>query len=165
MDVVTCVKVLAWYDNEPSPWSPTLYGLITLPPHFPGSRGSPWLSSGEPITHCLWWPPGHAAGRHLAPYLASADPRIRPGLEWHPNGIPVAVRVDAQGAVASTPSSPPAEPDIRRDALARQLIAVRRVEHEGEVVERALAARGRRFDRHEREVVEQLRAAGYLREH
>jgi sulfide:quinone oxidoreductase len=161
--VAEAIAARAGADIEPRPWSPTLYGVLTLPPHFPGTRGSPWLQSGEPITHCLWWPPGHAAGCHLAPFLASTDPRVRPGLDWHPNGIPLAIDVGDHRAENATAPTPPAEPDIRRDALARQLIALRRVEHEGHVAERALEARGRSFDRHEREVVQQLRAAGYLR--
>ena len=46
----------------------------------------------------------------------------------------------------------------------RRLMAVRRAEREGEKLEHALERRGEEFDRHERAVVLQLRAAGYLRE-
>ena len=75
----------------------------------PAERGSPWLEGGEPMTHCLWWPPGHAAGRHLAPYLAASDPGVRPGLEWHPNGLPVAVEVGGADQAAAWP--PPGRSD------------------------------------------------------
>jgi len=27
-------------------------------------------------TRALWWPPGKIAGRYLAPYLATARPRV-----------------------------------------------------------------------------------------
>jgi sulfide:quinone oxidoreductase len=155
------IAATAGAEIDPRPWSPILYGLLTVPPHFGGARGSPWVRPGEPITHCLWWPPGHAAGRHLAPYLAATDPRVRPGLEWHPNGIPIAVSLAGATGVATTASSPdPAL--VRRDAMERQLLAIRRAEREGETLERALEARGRDFERHERDVVQRLRAAGYL---
>lgn len=152
-------------DVEPGPWSPVLYGILTLPPHFAGAPGSPWLDSGEPLAHCLWWPPGHAAGRHLGPYLASRDPGVRPGLEWHPGGLPVAVPVgaDPHGEAGTAPSVP-AEASARHDAMTRQLMAIRRAEREGERLEHALDRRGEEFERHEREVIQRLRAAGYLRD-
>jgi sulfide:quinone oxidoreductase len=158
------IAAAAGADIEPRPWSATLYGIVTLPPHFPAATGSPWLRKGQPVTHCLWWPPGHVAGRHLAPYLASSDPGVRPGIEWHPNGIPVAVPVGGQTGEAATAPARPAEAAVRQDAIARRLLAIRRAEHEGAEVEHALEIRSREFDRHEREVVQQLRAAGYLRE-
>jgi sulfide:quinone oxidoreductase len=162
--VAESIAAAAGAKIEPRPWAPVLYGLLMLPPHFSGARGSPWIRPGEPITHCLWWPPGHATGRYLAPYLATDDPRVRPGLEWHPNGIPIAIPVAGATEAATTPS-PPDEGAVRRDAIQRQLLAIRRAEQEGETVERTLEARGRDFERHEREVVQQLRAAGYLQEH
>src|SRR5919108_1328573 len=102
-----------------APRSPVLYRILTLPPHFTGTRGSAWLEDGEPATHCLWWPPGHVAGRHLGPYLASRDPGVRPGLEWHPNGLPVAVEVGGRGAEAGAVGAP-SEDVLRHDALVRQ---------------------------------------------
>jgi sulfide:quinone oxidoreductase len=149
---------------DPRPWSATLHGILMVPPHFPVPPGSPWIRQREPVTHCLWWPPGHVAGVHLAPYLASQDPGVRPGLEWHPNGIPVAVPVaEAAGAAATTPAAP-ADSAMRQDAIARQLMAVRRIEHEGEEVGHALEIRSHEVARHQAEVIKQLRAAGYLRE-
>jgi sulfide:quinone oxidoreductase len=162
--VAEAVAAAAGADVAPQPFAPVLYGVLMLPPHFAGARGSPWVRHGEPITHCLWWPPGHAAGRYLAPYLAAADPRVRPGLEWHPNGIPIAVPL-AGATEAATTSRPPDAESVRRDAMQRQLLAIRRAEQEGESVGRALEARGRDVERHEREVVQRLRAAGYLQEH
>jgi len=158
------IAAAAGADIDPRPWSATLYGIVTLPPHFPAARGSPWLRKGEPVTHCLWWPPGHVAGRHLAPYLASSDPGVRPGIEWHPNGIPVAVPVGGQTGEAATMATMPAEAAVRQDAIARRLLAIRRAEHEEAEVAHALEIRSHEFDRHEREVVQQLRAAGFLRE-
>jgi sulfide:quinone oxidoreductase len=149
---------------DPEPWSPTLYGFLTLPPHFPSTAGSPWLDDGEPVTHCLWWPPGHVAGRHLAPYLASVDRGVRPGLDWHPNGVPVAVTVAEYADTDVTVPSAPTEADVSRDARTRQLIAVRRAGREGQRLEHELERRLEAFERHEREVAAQLRAAGYLRE-
>jgi hypothetical protein len=67
------------------------------------------------------------------------------------------------GAVTAPPPAP--EDSVRRDAITRQLMAIRRAEREGEAVSRTLEARGRDFERHEHEVIEQLRAAGYLQEH
>jgi sulfide:quinone oxidoreductase len=156
------IAAAAGADVDPRPWSATLYGILTLPPHFPGRPGSPWVREGEPVTHCLWWPPGHVAGRHLAPYLASHDPGVRPGLDWHPNGIPVAVHIGERADEARMAPAPPDEAAVRQDAIARQLLAVRRAEHEGAQVEHALEIRGEEFARHHREVVQQLQAAGYL---
>jgi hypothetical protein len=150
-------------DVTPTPWSPVLHGLLTLPPHFPGARGSPWLDDGEPVTHCLWWPPGHVAGRHLAPYLAASDRGVRPGLGWHPNGVPVAVEVGGEdGAAAEPPAAAPSDDAIRRDVLTRQLMAIRRIERDGRQLEHELEGRRREFERHERETIERLEAAGYL---
>lgn len=150
-------------DVTPTPWSPVLHGLLTMPPHFPGARGSPWLDDGEPVTHCLWWPPGHVAGRFLAPYLAASDRGVRPGLGWHPNGLPVAVEVgDGAGDATAAPPAPVSEEAIRRDVMTRQLMTIRRAEREGIQLEHELQRRGSEFDRHERETVEQLEAAGYL---
>jgi sulfide:quinone oxidoreductase len=151
-------------DIEPTAWSPTLYGLLTLPPHTPGARGSPWLPDGEPVTHSLWWPPGHVAGRHLAPYLARRDPGVRPGLERHPNGLPVAVPVGHDDAAATDgPAAVSSEAALRHDALTRQLLAIRRAEREGEHVGLDLKRRLDEVDRHGQEVVGMLEAAGYLR--
>jgi sulfide:quinone oxidoreductase len=150
-------------DITPEPWSRTLYGIVTVPPHFPGAPGSPWLPDGEPVTHCLWWPPGHVAGRHLAPYLASLDPGVRPGLEWHPNGVPVAVSVGQYAETAGAAPSAPTEAAVRKDAVTRQLLAARRAAQEGQSLERELERRLEGLERREREVIGELRAAGYLR--
>jgi len=159
------IAAQAGADVEPNPWSPVLYGILALPPHFPGPPGSPWLDHGEPVTHCLWWPPGHVAGRHLAPYLSSVDPGVRPGLEWHANGLPIAVPVDMDAdAQAGAPPSVPSEAAVRHDAITRQLMAIHRAEREGAKLEQALERRGREFERHEREVIQRLHAAGYLRD-
>ena len=144
----------------PAPWSPVLWGILTLPPHFPGARGSPWLDGGEPVAHCLWWPPGHVAGRHLAPYLATRDHGIRPGLEWHPNGLRLAVPVTSSPE-ARSPGAP-SEEAVRHDALARQLLAIRRAEYEGEHLGTELKERLREFEQHEWKVIARLEAAGYL---
>jgi len=92
------------------------------------------------------------------------DPGVRPGLEWHPNGIPVAVPVAEHAPEAATAPATPTEAAIRQDAITRQLMAIRRAEHEGEELEHTLERKGKEFDRHQREVVQQLRAAGYLRD-
>lgn len=156
------IAAQAGADVEAEAWSSTLYGILTLPPHFPGERGSPWLADGEPASHCLWWPPGHVAGRYLAPFLASRDRGVRPGLEWHPNGLPVAVHVEASSPVET--SAPSSDEALRHDALSRQLMAIRRTEREGESLGRELGRELADFDRHEREVVKRLKAAGYLRD-
>jgi hypothetical protein len=158
------IAAAAGADVDPEPWRPTLYGILTLPPHFPGPPGSPWLDNREPISHCLWWPPGHVAGRHLAPFLASSDPGVRPGLEWHPNGVPLAVPVGWDEGTAVAAPAAPREAALRQDAMTRQLMAIRRAEHEEERVQHALERRAEEFDLHEREVINRLRAAGYLQE-
>ena len=149
-------------DVVPTEWSPVLHGLLTLPPHFPGPTGSPWLDNGAPVTHCLWWPPGHVAGRHLAPYLASSDRGVRPGLGWHPNGLPVAVEVGGNDGAAVPPAAAPSDEAIRRDVLVRQMLAIRRIERDGKRLEHELEGRRSEFVRHERETIQQLEAAGYL---
>ena len=149
-------------DVVPTEWSSVLHGLLTLPPHFPGPRGSPWLENGEPVTHCLWWPPGHVAGRHLAPYLASSDHGVRPGLGWHPNGLPVAVEVGGNEGAAMSAAAAPSDEAIRRDVLVRQMMAIRRIERDGTRLGHELERRRSEFVRHERETIEQLEAAGYL---
>jgi sulfide:quinone oxidoreductase len=158
------IAAAAGANVHPEPWSPTLYGFLTLPPHFPSAAGSPWCDDGEPVTHCVWWPPGHVAGRHLAPYLASVDSGVRPGLDWHPNGVPVTVPVAEYAEADVTAPSAPTEAAVSRDARTRQLMAVRRVGREGQRLEHELERRLEAFERHEREVVAELRAAGYLRE-
>ena len=150
-------------DVAPTPWSPVLHGLLTIPPHFSGAAGSPWLDDGQPVTNCLWWPPGHVAGRHLAPYLAASDPGLRPGLGWHPNGLPVAVEVGGDNAAATgSPVAVPTEEAIRRDARTRQLMAMRRTEGEGRQLMHELEGLRSEFERHQRETVKRLEAAGYL---
>jgi len=89
---------------------------------------------------------------------------VRPGLEWHPHGIPVAVRVEERAAEAAGTLATPTDAAIRRDVITRQLLAVRRAEREGEKLEHTLERKGEEFDRHQRVVVEQLRTAGYLRD-
>jgi hypothetical protein len=51
----------------------------------------------------------------------------------------------------------------RRYAATRELLAVRRIEHDGDRRVRELTLRLRRFDAREALVVTQLRAAGFLR--
>jgi sulfide:quinone oxidoreductase len=150
-------------DVTPTPWSGVLHGLLTIPPHFSGATSSPWLDDGDPVTHCLWWPPGHVAGRHLAPYLAASDPGVRAGLGWHPNGLPVAVEVGGDSAAATgSPVAVPTEEAIRRDARTRQLMAMRRTEGEGRQLMHELESLRSEFERHQRETVKRLEAAGYL---
>lgn len=161
--VAESLAALAGAEVEPSPWSPLLHGLLMLPPHFAAERGSPWLPDGEPLTHCLWWPPGHVAGPRLGPLLARRDPGLRPRLEWHPNGIPLTV---SAGSVASAGSGPPghepSEEAARNDSILRQLLALRRAEREGEALDHELERRRGEFDRMRDEVVARLEAAGYL---
>ena len=159
--VAEAIAAASGADVDPQPWSSVLHGFLTLPPRFPGAPGSPWLADGDPATHCLWWPPGHVAGRHLAPYLASSDRGIKPGLAWHPRGLPIAI--DVHGPSNGGPSPPPVtEAAMRQDAISRQLLAVRRAEREGVRLEHSLERLGEEFERHERHVIQQLRAAGYL---
>jgi sulfide:quinone oxidoreductase len=149
-------------DLTPTPWSTVLHGILALPPHFPGAQGSPWLDGDEPVAHCLWWPPGHVSGRHLASYLAEDDPGVEPGLHWHPDGLPLAVPIRAGHVSKHGHGRPPSEEALRHDAMTRQTIAMRRLEREGEHVTLELERRRAEFERHEREVVKELRAAGYL---
>src|SRR3954464_6881114 len=127
-----------------------------MPAHFPGPGGSPWLPSGEPVAHCLWWPPGHVAGRHLAPYLASIDKTVKPDLPWHPPGLPIAAPL-AQ-APATGDGSAAGGAALRHDAISRQVMAARRTAREGEHLVQVLRRRGQDFDRHEEEVIAELRA-------
>jgi sulfide:quinone oxidoreductase len=151
-------------DITPTPWSAVLYGMLTLPPRYPGAPGSPWLADGEPTTNCVWWPPGHVAGRHLAPYLAAGDRGVRPGLERHPAGLPVAAPVGGDAAAGDDgPAGASSEEDLRHDALTRQLLALRRAEREGEDLGHDLKRRLDEVERHGQEVIGKLEAAGYLR--
>jgi hypothetical protein len=63
-----------------------------------------------------------------------------------------------------TAPSAATEAAIGRDAMTRQLMAVRRAGREGQRLEHELERRLEVFERREREVVAELRAAGYLRE-
>ncbi len=159
--VAEAIAATAGAEVDPKPWASVLHGFLTLPPRFPSPPGSPWIRDDEPATHCLWWPPGHAAGRYLAPYLASVDRGVKPGLEWHPKGLPIAVEVKGPSD-AGPPPSPASEAAMRQDATSRQLMAVRRAEREGVKLEHSLERLGEEFERHERHVIQQLRAAGYL---
>jgi hypothetical protein len=160
--VAEAIAAEAGADVVPSEWSSVLHGLLTLPPHFPGPPGSPWLDNRQPVTHCLWWPPGHVAGRHLAPYLASSDRGVRPGLGWHPNGLPVAVEIRENDGAVMPPGAAPSDETIRRDVLVRQMMAIRRIERDGRRLGNELERRRSEFERHERETIQQLEAAGYL---
>ena len=98
------------------------------------------------------------------PYLAARDPGVRPGLERHPNGLPVAVPVGHdRSSEAAARADPSSEEELRHDALTRQLLAIRRMEREGEHLSLDLKRRLEEVERHEHEVVGRLEAAGYLR--
>jgi hypothetical protein len=56
----------------------------------------------------------------------------------------------------------PTEEAIRRDARTRQLMAMRRTENEGRQLMHELESRRSEFERHQRETVKRLEAAGYL---
>jgi hypothetical protein len=77
--------------------------------------------------------------------------------------VPVAVPVGDYASEAPAAQGP-GEREVRHDAITRQLMAARRSEREGRKLGRELERLAQEFDEHEREVVEQLRAAGYLRE-
>ena len=63
-----------------------------------------------------------------------------------------------------TPSeATPSDETIRRDVLVRQMIAIRRIEREGRRLDDELEGRRSEFVRHEREIIQELEAAGYLR--
>ncbi len=138
---------------------PRLQGVIV----FPGRSlsGSVWIRSGEPRTHCLWWPPGRTAGAHLARYLAGRDPAIHHGLVWHPHGLPVDVPVANLGRGGGAVAAPD-EAMFEYDARDRELLALARLERESVRSERRLERELRELDRRQRAVVEQLEAAGYL---
>jgi hypothetical protein len=58
----------------------------------------------------------------------------------------------------------PARPGaLERDAVARQLLAIRRTGRASERLQRLLEQRGEEFERHEQEVIARLEQAGYLR--
>ncbi len=75
--------------------------------------------------------------------------------------IPVAVRVESSSSAEVT--SPASEDALRLDALSRQLMAIRRGGREGDHLAHELRQEMAEFERHEREVVKRLEAAGYLR--
>jgi hypothetical protein len=147
---------------EPTPWSPVLHGILAVPPHFPDGPGSIWQHDGEPLTDCLWWPPGHVAGRYLAPFLAARDPGLRPGIPWHPRGLPIAVELESELPEPASTGDARSPDALRQEARDRQLLAMRRSERQGERtlvdMERHMAD----FERREREVIDHLQAAGYL---
>ena len=140
---------------------PRLHGVFVLPGR--SLAGSTWIHPGEPLTHCLWWPPGRAAGAYLAPYLSARDEAVRHGLVWHPHGLPVDVPVAQLGGEAPpTAVARPGEEAFRRDALDRDLLALARLERESARSERSLERGLRELERRQRAVVQQLEAAGYL---
>ena len=110
------IAAAAGGDVEPEPWSRTLFGILTLPPHFPAAPGSPWLRDAGPSATASGGRPGTWRAA-TAPYLASVDPGVRPGLDWHPNGIPIAVPMGEYAGAAATASTAPTEESIRQDAI------------------------------------------------
>ena len=115
------------------------------------------------MTNCLWWPPGHVAGRYLAPYLAATDPGVRPGLGWHPNGLPVAVEVGGgEAAATGSPVAVTSEQAIGRDARTRQVMALHRAERQGTQLVHELEGLRSELERRQRATIERLEAAGYL---
>lgn len=150
-------------DLTPEPCAPILYGILAVPAHFPGPTRSVWLADGEPMSHCLWWPPGHVTGRYLAPYIAARDPAVHTGLLWHPPGIHVATNVaDESPSQWASLGESPSEEAVESDAHARQLLALRRSERKAQQLEHALDRGHDEFEQHERTVIERLEAAGYL---
>jgi len=75
----------------------------------------------------------------------------------------MAVRLDDRRAPEPEPrAGAPSEDALRHDALTRRLMAIRRTEREGERLGLELQEKGVEFERHEREVIKRLEAAGYL---
>ena len=75
-------------DLTPTPWSAVLYGLLTLPPRYPGARGSPWMPTGSP-------PPTASGGRPATWPAATSRPTSRratgacdPGSSTTPRACP-----------------------------------------------------------------------------
>ena len=67
-------------DVTPAPWSTVLYGMLTLPPHYPGARGSPWLAD-RGAGHALRVVAARACGRSPPRPLPC---RARPGGQARP---------------------------------------------------------------------------------
>ena len=73
----------------------------------------------------------------------------------------VEVGGDDEPATGS-PAAVPTEEAVRRDARTRQLMAIQRAGREGTQLVHDLESRRSEFERHYRETVKRLEAAGYL---
>ena len=102
------------------------------PTTLPGPPDSVWLDNGEPITHCLWWPPGHVTSRTSPPASQRATPVVRSRC----SGIRAVLRSPPSGGRGSEQlSSRTAMPEPSRRTPARAgCLAIRRTERVGKNV-------------------------------
>jgi sulfide:quinone oxidoreductase len=144
-------------------WEPRLRGILS-PPERALSQ-SVWVREGEPLTHCLWWPPGRVTGPRLAPYIARRDPTLHLDFAWHPHGLPLDIPIaglDAGTADSQAAPAWPSESAQLQDAGQREILAMRRANRAAWALERELEEELKQFELHERAVVAELRRAGYL---
>ena len=137
------IAAAAGGDVEPEPWSRTLFGILTLPPHFPAAPRfalAPRCRARQPLplvaARARGGPPPRALPRICGPW-GQTRPRLAP------HGIPIAVPMGEYAGAAATASTAPTEESIRQDAITRRLMAVRRAEREGEKLEPRSSAAAR----------------------
>ena len=149
--------------GTPTRYRPRLRGIIVDPSHWLDQPV--WVHPDEPLTHCLWWPPGRVTGPRLAPFIAQRDKALHLDFAWHPAGLPVDVPVAMEPGSDAEPGRDGLSDDPRAislDAADRQLLTLKRTQRRAWAEEHRLERRLEDFERRERTVVEELERAGFL---
>ena len=147
---------------------PALHGILVDAPEqrwWDANRGH--LRDEQMTAGCLWWPPEEALGAHLARWAHTHDHAVHAEILWHPNGLPVIVAAPASDPMIErlTPAVHPQAKDLLHDSEGRELMAIRRTEHEMASTAHELEEELHALDQHQHTVIEHLRAAGYLQSH
>lgn len=147
---------------------PALHGiLVDAPEQRWWEANSEHLHDGQMTSRCLWWPPEEALGAHLAGWAHTHDHAVHAEIRWHPNGLPIIVAAPARDPMSErlTPAVHPQSRDLLHDSQGRELMAIRRTEHEMAATAHELDQELQALDKRQSAVIKQLRAAGFLQQH
>lgn len=153
-------------DAAGAPSAPELTGMLLT------NQRDQWLAENPPGTHepstrCIWWPPGRAVGQMLARHIAAADPSTTQALPGNPGGLPIRLPVALDCCKGPTRGAgAPITDDLRRarqrDIDNRQVMAIRRREHEAAAELRALSAGLDALEARQQDAIRELQQHGYL---
>jgi sulfide:quinone oxidoreductase len=147
---------------------PALHGiLVDAPEQRWWDANSGHLRDAQMATGCLWWPPEEALGAHLARWAHTHDHAVHAEISWHPNGLPIIVAAPAGDPTVErlTPAVHPQAKDLLHDSQGRELMAIRRTEHQMASTAHELDQELQALEHSQHTVIEHLRAAGYLQNH